>query len=150
MAPAKKCEACEQEFFPAGHVKSDFLCNLGYGDNSKLFPAGLGWHLMKYVHFYETARFSRLEPRANRRTLLFIVVIITCVRHELQSVRTVQIADEWARGTRLDVHDCEFVQTPDRSEQNITRVRAGEFPVPDTTREGRSESRRASRHRTFG
>ncbi len=29
---------CEQEFFPAGHVKSNFLCNLGYGDHSKLYP----------------------------------------------------------------------------------------------------------------
>jgi 3-hydroxypropanoate dehydrogenase len=35
---AGKCLACEQEFFPAGHVKSNFLCNLGYGDGSKLFP----------------------------------------------------------------------------------------------------------------
>src|SRR5690242_9142445 len=34
----KDCEGCEQEFFPAGHVKSNFLCNLGYGDTSKLFP----------------------------------------------------------------------------------------------------------------
>jgi 3-hydroxypropanoate dehydrogenase len=34
----KECEGCEQEFFPAGHVKSNFLCNLGYGDPSKLFP----------------------------------------------------------------------------------------------------------------
>ena len=34
----KECEGCEQEFFPAGHVKSNFLCNLGYGDASKLFP----------------------------------------------------------------------------------------------------------------
>jgi len=34
----KECEGCEQEFFPAGHVKSNFLCNLGYGDDSKLFP----------------------------------------------------------------------------------------------------------------
>jgi 3-hydroxypropanoate dehydrogenase len=25
-------------FFPEGHVKSNFLCNLGYGDPSKLFP----------------------------------------------------------------------------------------------------------------
>ena len=31
-------EGCEQEFIPAGHVKSNFLCNLGYGDPSKLFP----------------------------------------------------------------------------------------------------------------
>jgi 3-hydroxypropanoate dehydrogenase len=31
-------EGCEQEFIPAGHVKSNFLCNLGYGDSSKLFP----------------------------------------------------------------------------------------------------------------
>jgi len=37
---AGKCEACEPEFFPAGHVKSNFLCNLGYGDSSKLFPRG--------------------------------------------------------------------------------------------------------------
>jgi hypothetical protein len=31
-------EGCEQEFFPSGHVKSNFLCNLGYGDASKLLP----------------------------------------------------------------------------------------------------------------
>ena len=36
----KECEGCEQEFFPAGHVKSNFLCNLGYGDPAKLFPRG--------------------------------------------------------------------------------------------------------------
>jgi 3-hydroxypropanoate dehydrogenase len=36
----QECEGCEQEFFPAGHVKSNFLCNLGYGDESKLFPRG--------------------------------------------------------------------------------------------------------------
>ena len=36
----KECEGCEQEFFPAGHVKSNFLCNLGYGDELKLFPRG--------------------------------------------------------------------------------------------------------------
>lgn len=34
----KEGEGCEQEFFPAGHVKSNFLCNLGHGDPSKLFP----------------------------------------------------------------------------------------------------------------
>jgi 3-hydroxypropanoate dehydrogenase len=34
----KPCEGCEEEFFPEGHVKSNFLCNLGYGDHSKLFP----------------------------------------------------------------------------------------------------------------
>ncbi len=34
----KECEKCEQEFFPAGHVKSNFLCNLGYGDSSRLYP----------------------------------------------------------------------------------------------------------------
>jgi len=32
----RECEGCEQEFFPAGHVKSNFLCNLGYGDPSKI------------------------------------------------------------------------------------------------------------------
>jgi 3-hydroxypropanoate dehydrogenase len=35
---AGKCEDCAQEFFPEGHVKSNFLCNLGYGDRSKLYP----------------------------------------------------------------------------------------------------------------
>lgn len=34
----RECEGCEQEFFPAGHVKSNFLCNLGYGDASALYP----------------------------------------------------------------------------------------------------------------
>ena len=34
----KECQGCEQEFFPAGHVKSNFLCNLGYGDASTLYP----------------------------------------------------------------------------------------------------------------
>jgi 3-hydroxypropanoate dehydrogenase len=33
----KECAGCEQEFFPSGHVKSNFLCNLGYGDPSTLF-----------------------------------------------------------------------------------------------------------------
>ena len=36
----KECEGCDQEFFPAGHVKSNFLCNFGYGDPSQLFPRG--------------------------------------------------------------------------------------------------------------
>lgn len=35
---ADKCEDCNEEFFPEGHVKSNFLCNLGYGDASKLYP----------------------------------------------------------------------------------------------------------------
>lgn len=30
----------DAEFFPDGKVKADFLCNLGYGDASKLFPRG--------------------------------------------------------------------------------------------------------------
>lgn len=34
----KQCEGCQEEFFPAGHVKSNFLCNLGYGDPAKLYP----------------------------------------------------------------------------------------------------------------
>jgi 3-hydroxypropanoate dehydrogenase len=36
----KDCEGCDQEFFPEGHVKSNFLCNLGHGDPSKLSPRG--------------------------------------------------------------------------------------------------------------
>jgi len=29
---------CDQEFFAEGHVKSNFLCNLGYGDPGSLRP----------------------------------------------------------------------------------------------------------------
>jgi 3-hydroxypropanoate dehydrogenase len=38
FSTGKPCFGCEQEFFPEGHVKSNFLCNLGYGDPSSLFP----------------------------------------------------------------------------------------------------------------
>ena len=34
----KECEDCDQEFFPLTHVRSNFLCNLGYGDHARLFP----------------------------------------------------------------------------------------------------------------
>lgn len=35
---AGKCEGCDEEFLPEGHLRSNFLCNLGYGDSTKLFP----------------------------------------------------------------------------------------------------------------
>ena len=38
FAAGKPCFGCDQEFFPEGHVKTNFLCNLWYGDPSKLFP----------------------------------------------------------------------------------------------------------------
>ncbi|MBI3149253.1 MAG: malonic semialdehyde reductase [Betaproteobacteria bacterium] len=31
-------EAVDREFFPEGKVKSNFICNLGYGDPARLFP----------------------------------------------------------------------------------------------------------------
>jgi 3-hydroxypropanoate dehydrogenase len=34
------CQGCDQEFFPEGHVKSNFLINIGYGDSASLFPRG--------------------------------------------------------------------------------------------------------------
>jgi 3-hydroxypropanoate dehydrogenase len=34
----RECEGCDQEFFPEGHVRSNFLINLGHGDPSKLHP----------------------------------------------------------------------------------------------------------------
>ena len=34
----EECDGCEQEFFPRGHVRSNFLCNIGFGDPTKLFP----------------------------------------------------------------------------------------------------------------
>jgi 3-hydroxypropanoate dehydrogenase len=36
----RECEGCDQEFFPEGHVHSNFLCNIGYGDPSQLLPRG--------------------------------------------------------------------------------------------------------------
>ncbi|GAA3532548.1 malonic semialdehyde reductase [Zobellella aerophila] len=30
----------QQEYFPDSHIKTNFLCNLGYGDPSQLFPRG--------------------------------------------------------------------------------------------------------------
>ena len=38
FAAGKPCFGCDQEFFPEGHVKSNFLCNLGYGESSALHP----------------------------------------------------------------------------------------------------------------
>ena len=38
FAAGKPCFGCEQEFFPEGHVRTNFLCNLGYGDPSALYP----------------------------------------------------------------------------------------------------------------
>jgi 3-hydroxypropanoate dehydrogenase len=38
FAAGKPCFGCDQEFFPEGHVKTNFLCNLGYGDPATLFP----------------------------------------------------------------------------------------------------------------
>jgi len=38
FAAGQPCDGCDQEFFPQGHVRSNFICNLGYGDESKLFP----------------------------------------------------------------------------------------------------------------
>jgi 3-hydroxypropanoate dehydrogenase len=29
---------CEQEYFPEGNLRSNFLCNLGYGDPARLYP----------------------------------------------------------------------------------------------------------------
>ena len=39
FAAGKPCFGCDQEFFPEGHVKTNFLCNLGYGDPSVAAPA---------------------------------------------------------------------------------------------------------------
>jgi len=38
FAAGQPCFGCDQEFFTEGHVKSNFLCNLGYGDPATLFP----------------------------------------------------------------------------------------------------------------
>ena len=38
FAAGKECQGCEQEFFPEGHVRSNFLVNLGYGDAARLHP----------------------------------------------------------------------------------------------------------------
>jgi 3-hydroxypropanoate dehydrogenase len=38
FATGKPGFGSDEEFFPDGHVKSNFLCNLGYGNPSTLFP----------------------------------------------------------------------------------------------------------------
>ena len=38
FAAGQPCFGCDQEFFSEGHVKTNFLCNLGYGDPSSLHP----------------------------------------------------------------------------------------------------------------
>jgi len=38
FAAGKPCFGCDQEFFPEGHVKTNFLCNLGYGDPASVHP----------------------------------------------------------------------------------------------------------------
>ena len=38
FSAGKPCFGCDQEFFPEGHVRTNFLCNLGYGDPSALRP----------------------------------------------------------------------------------------------------------------
>jgi 3-hydroxypropanoate dehydrogenase len=38
FAAGRPCFGCEQEFFTEGHVRTNFLCNLGYGNPEKLFP----------------------------------------------------------------------------------------------------------------
>ena len=38
FAAGRPCFGCDQEFFPEGHVKTNFLCNLGYGDPTSLHP----------------------------------------------------------------------------------------------------------------
>ena len=45
FAAGKPCFGCDQEFFAEGHVKTNFLCNLGHGDPVALFPRLPGWSL---------------------------------------------------------------------------------------------------------
>jgi 3-hydroxypropanoate dehydrogenase len=33
----KEVQECTHEFFPATHVRSNFLCNIGYGDRARLY-----------------------------------------------------------------------------------------------------------------
>lgn len=40
FAASKQARGTEQEFFSEGQLKSNFLCNLGYGDAAKLHPRG--------------------------------------------------------------------------------------------------------------
>jgi 3-hydroxypropanoate dehydrogenase len=39
-APVREAAGAERAFIAAGAVKSNFLCNLGYGDAAKLYPRG--------------------------------------------------------------------------------------------------------------
>ena len=46
------------EFFPDGKWKANFLCNLGYGDRSKLFPRNPAWTLRKPARSCSSAKTS--------------------------------------------------------------------------------------------
>ena len=39
FAAGKPCFGCDQEFFPEGHVKTNFLCNLGVRGSRRAAPA---------------------------------------------------------------------------------------------------------------
>jgi len=91
-----QCEG--REVFSSESVTAMLILRCGM-----IVPVRLAGPDLSCTRTHQSKHHSR---RAIRRTLLFVVIIITCMRHELQSVRTVQIADEWARDTRLDVDDC--------------------------------------------
>lgn len=38
FATGKECPGGQYEYFPEGHLKSNFLCNIGYGDSSRVYP----------------------------------------------------------------------------------------------------------------
>ena len=40
FAAGQPCHGCDEEFFTDGHIRTNFLCNLGYGDAAKLHPRG--------------------------------------------------------------------------------------------------------------
>ena len=58
---AGKSERSTEEFFPEGHVKSNFLCNIGYGDPATLMPRSL--------HAYLTGREPVMRISTSLRAL---------------------------------------------------------------------------------
>ena len=44
-------QASDEEFFPTTHVRSNFLCDLGYGDPAKLFPRSPRFDLAEIARF---------------------------------------------------------------------------------------------------
>ena len=83
---AGKCESCEQEFFPEGHVKSNFLCNIGYGALRSLCRGALGSTLAKHAPCCDCRLLSSNTQRHSNSSTHALdgLLVNSCVVTELE------------------------------------------------------------------